>query len=262
LVDYAYNIYNDYKTITSSTVFKSNITVPPTLLLNNFGNKRPIVNEAKIVSDTSAMEQISNGVYRYTIKVPFVNEFDLPTAVDTVQAEIQLTDSTESAGTTLFNTPVNSGSVSINNVEVNKQYSIRLRYFGKTGNVGKWTNTFIHTVIGKSANYQTVDSVDVVKSKRNLVITPKSSSVPNDFNYYEIRIWKNDSIGDFWISTDSAIKKFTTIDSVSIDLRTFDKPRISHNGIKYRVACRARDTSGNYSPVSALASITLYTILP
>jgi len=273
LVDYGvndeYDIYSDYKTlITSNTIFKSNITLPPTLLLNNIGNKKPIIDTTKITSNDSAMEQIGNGVYRYTIKIPFVNMADLPATVDIVEAEVQLTESTESSGVSLFTATVSSNSITITNIEVNKQYNIRLRYVSKTGNVGQWTDLVTHTVLGKNANYQTVTSVKVIKSKRNLIITPKSDSLHSDFKCYEIRIWQNGGIGDFWSqfgnegNSNFKIQKFATTDSISIDLRNFNSPRISHAGVKYRIACRALDTSGNYSPASALTDITLKTIYP
>jgi hypothetical protein len=266
LVDYGvndqYDLFADYRTFTSDTVFKSNITVPPALLLNSIGDKKPIVDATKIISDTTAMEQIGNGVYRYTIKVPFVNMSDLPATVESVQAEVKLSDSNESAGTTLFTAPVLSNSITINNIEVNKQYNIRLRYISKTGNVGQWTDVITHTVLGKNANYQTITSIGIAKSKRNLIITPISDSIHSDFKCYEIRIWKNEGIGDFWTSTDSKIQKFTTTNSISVDLRNFDTPRISHSGVQYRVACRAVDTSGNYSPTSAINTITLKTMYP
>lgn len=267
LVDYGvtstYNIFTDYRTLTSDTIFQTNITLPPTLLITNFNNLTPTLPDPSLVlSDYSVMQQVSSGVYAYAIKMPFTNPANLPITADTVEAEVSLSTSQESAGTFSVKVPAQGNSITINNIEVNKEYKIRLRYVGSDGKVGLWSNFITHTVIGKSNNYQTVDSLTVVKSKRNLVITPVSNNIHSDFNCYEIRVWKNSGSGDFWTSTDATIQKFTTINSVTIDLRLFASPRIAHTGVQYRVACRALDTSGNYSPVSALTSITLFTIQP
>ena len=264
LVDYGvtsdYNIFTDYRTLTSDIIFETDITRPAIQLLNAFGTKVPSI--VSIVSDSSVMEQISSGVYRYTAKLSFVNPVDLPITAESVEAQISLSNAQESGDVKSFMAPFDSGSITFTNVDVNTEYKIRLRYVGKDGKTGSWTDFVTHTIIGKSENYQVVDSVTVTKSKRNLVITPYAEFINSDFKYYEIKVWQNGGIGDFWDSTDPGIKVFTGIGAVTIDTRIFDSPRILHEGVKYRVACRALDTSGNYSKVSALTSITLYTIYP
>lgn len=264
LVDYGvtsdYNIFTDYRNLTSDTIFETNITLPAAQLLNTFGTKVPSI--VSIVSDSSVMEQISSGVYRYIAKLSFVNPVDLPVTAESVEAQISLVNAQESSDVKSFVSPVDSGSITFTGVDVNTEYKIRLRYVGKDGKTGSWTDFVTHTIIGKSENYQAVDSVTITKSKRNLVITPYAEFINSDFKYYEIKIWQNGGIGDFWDSTDPGIKIFTGIGAITVDTRIFDSPRILPEGVKYRVACRALDTSGNYSKVSALTSITLFTISP
>jgi hypothetical protein len=156
-----------------------------------------------------------------------------------------------------------SGSITIPSVMAGEIYKIRVRYVGQDGRTGAWSNWQNHTVIGRINNYSEITSITVKRSKRFLNILPVSSIVPKDFNYYEIRVFKDSGTGDFWTSTDANIKKFTSTGAVSVDLKDFTTPRLSASpGTQYRIACRMVDNAGNYNSTSTLTSILLTKIAP
>ena len=266
LVDYGvtdtYNIFSDYTSLSSSTIFETQITLPPELLINSFGTKVPEI--TSLTSDVTAMEEIAPGVYRYSIKVAFTNALDLPSAASSVEAQILLKDAQDTTSIRSVVTLLETGNLTFNNVDVQKVYKIRLRYVGRDGRTGQWTDYQEHTVIGKLINYQLVDQLTVVRSKRNLIVTPYIEIVPNDFKSFEVRVWKDSGTGDFWDNVDptSGIKSYAGIGAVTVDLKDFESPRLSEAGTKYRVACRVLDNAGNYSNISTLSSITLKTISP
>jgi hypothetical protein len=264
LVDYGvtdtYNIFEDYRALSSSTIFETQITLPPELLIDSFGTKVPAV--TSLTSDVTAMEEIAPGVYRYSIKVAFTNAVDLPSAAVGVEAEILLKNAQDTTGIRSVVTPLETCALTFNNVDVQKVYKIRLRYVGRDGRTGQWTEWQEHTVVGKLQNYQLVDQLTVVRAKRNLIITPYIQIVPNDFKSFEVRIWKNSGTGDFWDTVNSEIKVYSGIGAIAVDLKDFASPRLSEAGVTYRVACRVLDNVGNYSSSSTLSSITIKTISP
>jgi hypothetical protein len=266
LVDYGvtdtYNIFTDYRSLSSSTIFETQITLPPQLLINSFGDKVPAI--TSLTSDVTAMEEIAPGIYRYSIKASFTNALDLPSTAASVEAQILLKNAIDTTGIRSVITPLESCALTFNNVDVQKVYKIRLRYVGKDGRTGQWTEYQEHTVVGKLLNYQLVDQITVVRSKRNLIITPYIAIVPNDFKSFEVRVWKDSGTGDFWDNTDpeSGIKSYAGIGAITIDLRDFASPRLSEAGVQYRVACRVLDNAGNYSNTSTLGAITIKTISP
>lgn len=264
LVDYGvtdtYDIFQDYRSLSSSTIFETQITLPPELLIDSFGTKVPAV--TSLTSDVTAMEEIAPGVYRYSIKVAFTNAIDLPSAASKVEAEILLKNAQDTASIRSVVTPLESCALTFNNVDVEKVYKIRLRYVGRDGRTGQWTEWQEHTVVGKVQNYQLVDQLTVVRAKRNLIITPYIQIVPNDFKSFEVRIWKNSGTGDFWDTANSEIKVYSGIGAITVDLKDFASPRLSEAGVKYRVACRVLDNVGNYSSSSTLSSLTIKTISP
>jgi hypothetical protein len=264
LVDYGvtdtYNIFDDYRSFSSSTVFETQISLAPELLISSFGNKVPSI--TLLTSDGSVMEEIASGIYRYSIKVSFTNDVDLPSSALNVEGEILLKNTQGNSSIRSAITPLETGTLTFNNVDVQKVYKIRLRYVGRDGRTGQWTEYQEHTVVGKVQNFQLVDQLTVVRSKRNLIITPYIEFVPNDFKVFETRIWKDSGNGDFWNSTDTNIRTYTSLGILSVDLRDFPAPRISEAGTKYRIACRVLDNAGNYSSTSILSSITIKTIRP
>jgi hypothetical protein len=266
LVDYGvtptYNIFTDYLNLTESVVFESQLSLPQQLQINSLGLKVPTI--TSLISDGSAMEEIAFGVYQYSIKVAFINSVDLPTTATTVQGEIILKDAQDNTNARSVFVPLETGNLIFNNVDVEKIYKIRLRYVGRDGRTGQWTEYQEHTVVGRVQNFQLVDQLTVIRSKRNLVITPYIEIVPNDFKFFEFRVWKDLGTGDFWDNADpeSGIRSYASVSAVTVDLRDFQSPRLSKAGTKYRVACRVLDNAGNYSNTSTLGSITIKTISP
>jgi hypothetical protein len=208
------------------------------------------------------MQEIAPGVYRYSINVSFTNDLDLPAAAYTVEGEIQLRDATDSSGIRSVSSPLENCSLTFNNVDVQKAYKIRLRYVGRDGRTGQWTEWQNHTVVGKVQNFQIVDQITVVRAKRNLIITPYIAIVPNDFKSFEVRVWQNSGTGDFWNTINSGIKVYSGIGAITVDLKNFVSPRLSEAGVRYRIACRVLDNVGNYSSSSTLGAIIIKTISP
>jgi hypothetical protein len=276
LVDYGvtdtYNIFTDYLTLTAAQVFQTNITKPPELLQNSFSELDvPVV--TKLQSDDLVADIISPGVYSYKICVSYANSKtttlnqlvavnNLPTNVHSVECQYDISSSTSSSNYRTITVPFLSNTINIPNVIAGETYKIRLRYVSLDGRVGSWSNWITHTVVGKIANYNTVENITVVRKATNLIITPVVARLPDDFNHYEIRVYKDSGTGDFWTSTNASIKKYTGTGAVTVNLNEFSKPRISAAGTKYRIACRMIDNIGNSSTTSALTSITLYTIAP
>jgi hypothetical protein len=265
MVDYGvtstYNIFTDYQNLTEATVFETQITQPAKGLLNSFGSTdKPTI--TYIQSDDLVADLISPGTYAYKIKVSYANPTTLPNTVGSVECQYAYSSTTNSSGYKSIIVEYKSNTVEIPNVIAGEEYKIRLRYLSNDGRVGLWSTWLNHTVSGKLVNYNTVTSVSVKRSKKTLVITPFTSTMPNDFKYFEIKVFKDPGTGDFWTSTDTSIKTYTSVGTLNVNLSDFVSPRLSHTGTKYRIACRMLDNAGNYSTSSALTSIVLYDISP
>lgn len=265
LVDYGvtstYNIFNDYQSLTEATVFETKITLPSKGLINGL-TATDVPNITYIQSDDLVADIISPGTYAYKIKISYSNSPNLPNTVSTVECQYDYTSAANSRGYKSINVDFLSNTIEIPNVIAGEVYKIRLRYVSSDGRVGTWTNWITHTVTGKLANYNQVTSLTVKRSKKFLVITPFVTLLPDDFKYFETRVFKDNGSGDFWTDTNTAIKKYTSTGPVNVDLKDFSSPRLSASGIQYRIACRMVDATGNYSTVSALTSILLYNIAP
>lgn len=266
LVDYGvssnYNIFNNYPTTSSDTVFVANITRPSMNLINQVGNRVPIVDPAKAISDDSVMIRTAPGIYEYVIKVFYYNAPDLSNDIGFVVAEVIPADAVDTTGGRLITEPITTNSITINKVQEGSEYRYRLRYLTKSGKLGIWTPWYTHIVQGKLINFDKVDTLSIVKSKRYLNITPYLSVIPQNFKYFEVRVWKDAGTGDFWDTEDASIKAYTSSGAISVDLRDFEQPRLSVLGTQYRVACRILDNFGNYSSISTLGNITIETIHP
>lgn len=266
MVDYGvtdtYNIFNDYQSLTEATVFETQIKKTSRALLNSFkATDKPTI--TFIQSGDLVADIISPGTYSYKIKISYANTATvLPNTVANVECEYAYSTATGSSGNKSILVDYTSNTVEIPNVIAGETYKVRLRYTSTDGRVGLWTTWSNHTVVGRTINYNEVTSVSVKRSKKTLVITPYASNMPADLKYFEIKVFKDPGTGDFWTSTDTNIKTYTTVGTININLSDFSSPRISSSGTKYRIACRMLDSAGNYSTNSTLTSIVLYNISP
>jgi hypothetical protein len=262
LTDYSPQIYSiDFDAEYPEIIYNPNYVKPPKDLMNSFTeNQKPVI--TLVYSDDRASDMISPGVYKYNIKIAFATFENLPLNVKYVQCEYIFSSEENSNNTKVLYSEFSSGTIVIPDVMVGEEYKFRLRYVTEDSRFSEWTAYQTHTVVGRETNYGDVDSVSVTRSRRFLNITPVIDPLPSDFNYFEIRIFKDSGTGDFWDSNNVNIFKTTTTGVAVVDLLNFSSPRISEQGIKYRIACRAVDTAGNYSNSSgsALTSITITTI--
>jgi sulfur carrier protein ThiS len=265
LVDYGvndnYNIFTDYLTLTANTVFETKITKPPELLQNSFGDTDvPIV--TKTLSDDSVADIISPGTYAYNIKISYANSSNLPNTISSVECQYDISSSTNSANYRSITVPFQAYTIKIPNVIKGEIYKYRLRYTSTDGRTGVWSSWYTHTVNGKQFNYNNVDTVLIKRVGRYISVIPSMTTLPDDFKFYEVRVFKDSGTGDFWDSSDASIIKTKTTSTANIDLKQFAAHRISATGVKYRVAVRTVNTVGNYSTTSLLGDITLTTITP
>lgn len=239
LVDYGvtpeYNIFTDYQNLTESTVFESQITLPPALQVENFGTKTPLI--TGFVSDESVMERVSKGVFRFKINVAFVNASQLPTNVESVEVQYDLLDSTVGTNFRSVFVPYQNGSASIADVKESETYKVRMRYVGRNGVVGNWTDYSNHTVVGKTNPPSSVTNfvASADKSSGQLLVTWTPNPEPDVYTY-EIR---TQDIG--WGTDDSSRLFFGDVTKAFI--------KYNANG-SMNLFIRAVDTSGNYSLAS------------
>jgi hypothetical protein len=154
LVDYgvtsSYNLFTGYESKTNALKFLSNITLSPTLLIDSMGEAKPTITTASIKSDESVMELISPGIFRYRLSVPYTTSTDIPSTVASVEGQINLAGASSDIGVTSHIVVFDNGTISFTDVQEGVRYKVRLRYVGKDGRTGKWTDWVEHKVVGKS----------------------------------------------------------------------------------------------------------------
>jgi sulfur carrier protein ThiS len=240
LVDYGvtpqYNIFTNYLNLTASTVFESQITLPPSLQIDSFGSKVPVI--TGFVSDESVMQRVAKGVFRYTINVAFVNAAQLPQTVDYVEVQYDLLDSDNSTNFKSILVPYQTGSVSIADVNEGSTYKIRMRYVGRNSVLGNWSNYSNHTVVGKTNPPSAVTGFTVSsdRSSGQLLFSWIENSEP-DTSTYEIR-----TTNTGWGSSDSARIFYGNA------TKAFTTSSVSTSTIFY---IKAVDSSRNYSLASS-----------
>ena len=266
MVDYgvtsSYNVFTDYANITSNAVFEALITEPPTELSLQVGNLIPIVNPAQVLSDGRVARRLSPGVYEYIIRVPYSNPPNLPNDVGFVMAEMIPANMPDTSGTVTFKADISLRSIDLTGVQEGQVYRFRLRYVTKSGKFGPWTNWFGHLVAGKNTNYYTVPGLALDLDTTYIVATTIAPNDSPDFKTYEFRLYKDTGVEDFWDidPKTNGILVVQSRTSARFNLLDMPNPRISTEGITYRVACRAIDSSNNYSATSALGTIVVKTI--
>ena len=271
----SYNIFNDYSTLSESTIFATNITLPESLTSLQLTDIPTITS---LNSDISDAEIIAPGTYRYRIRVSYSNSSGtLSQHIKQVECQYDLVGVNDLERSVLVN--YDSNTVYIPDVDIGKEYKIKLRYITRDGITGPWTTESTHTVIGKTKNLDTVNSIIAVQKDKFIELNPVINPVPVDFKQFEIRVWKaTKATSDFWDYTSNianglinaagesaqpAIFKIIKTSGIcTVDLTEFSQPRISDAGVIYNIACRAIDTAGNYSKYSALTFVTVRALQP
>ena len=273
LMDYgvtdSYNIFTDYKNLTANTIFKTQITLPTTPLINSF-NDGQVPTVTSVYSDERAVDIISPGVYKYNIKISYATVDTIPVNTTHVMCEYSYVNDTAGTSanpgtitTNLVSSEATSGTITISDVVAGERYRYRLRYVTSNNIVGPWTEYATHQVVGLTINRALISSISVKRLTKVLRINIVVATLPKDFKYFKIKIFKDNGTGDFWFNSNSSIITVNTSATyVDVNLLDFASPRISASGIKYRIAARMVDAAGNESLVSALTDITLTTISP
>ena len=261
LVDYNQAMYSiDSSPDYPIPSFTPNITKYPDNFTNTISQYPTITS---ITSDVTAASVVASGVYSPRIRVSYTEtpgQKPLGTYITNVELQWRMSTDTNSTWPNKAMSPIGTDSCYATDIVTGEGYDVRIRYVSFDGLAGPWTTAYGHTIVGKTINYNTPSSVTVRRSGKTLAISPAVTAWPRDFDHFEVRVFKDPGSGDFWNTVDASIKTYTTSGSINVELKDFASPRISHAGTNYRVACRLVDTSGNYSPTSVLASITITTL--
>lgn len=190
LVDYGvtstYNIFTDYLSLSASTVFESQITLPPVLQVQAFGDKVPFI--TGFVSDESVMERISRGVFKYNINVAYFNASQLPSNVEYVEVQYDLLSSTTGVNYKSIFVPYQNGSANIGDVKEGEVYKVRMRYVSRDGKLGNWSAYSNHTVVGKTNPPSQVTGFTITAEKLTGKLLLSWNENPEiDTKNYEVR---------------------------------------------------------------------------
>ncbi len=162
----------------------------------------------------------------------------------------------------------------LNGVSATAATTYYIKAYDTRGNYSATAQSFVHDVTAPGTMAGATVSVSRKTAYLNFTVA-SAPAQPVDFDCYEFRVGQvragatsgNDTpsavvsgtTDNFWSDPDCTIVRSAT-SKATVDIRLFDTPRYTTAGIVYRVACRMRDKSGNYSPASALGSITVTSI--
>ena len=276
LVDYSPQIYTT--DLTQLPIYNANITPISPFVVQNTIISAPVI--TSIISNSPLSQEITNGIYRNVAIISFSNPADLTKNAEIIQVQIvESTASIESASlNNLYYINKEQGSIVINDLITGGLYKVRARYANQMGTIsGPWSDISFFVNIGKDTNYYTAPTLTMDLDGTLIKAYPGNTVKPSNFKHFEYRIYKDTGSEDFWdlpvvghTATDAETTLAATYNIFSMTSTNegvFDissslnpKPRISTQGVEYRVACRAVDTSGNYSETSTLGAITVKTI--
>jgi len=276
LVDYSPQIYTT--DLTQLPIYNANITPISPFVVQNTIISAPVI--TSIISNSPLSQEITNGIYRNVAIISFSNPADLTKNAEIIQVQIvESTASIESASlNNLYYINKEQGSIVINDLITGGLYKVRARYANQMGTIsGPWSDISFFVNIGKDTNYYTAPTLTMDLDGTLIKAYPGNTVKPSNFKHFEYRIYKDPGSEDFWdlpVVGHTATGAETTLAATynifsmtSTNEGVFDissslnpKPRISAQGVEYRVACRAVDTSGNYSETSTLGAITVKTI--
>lgn len=265
LVDYGvtdtYNIFDDYLNYTALPDFETQISLPPLLTRNNYkDNEKPIV--VGIFSGSLNSILVGSNLYTYAIKVSYVNPDEkVNTKTQYVECEYIDTQNDDGLESRYERVPFIAGSVILREVEQGRTYKIRLRYIGLDGSVGPWTLWTDYLVQAFDDTGLIGLTVFADRVTRYLDITPSTTDnlLPVDFKHYEFKVFKNETNVAFWDTEAPEDLLITKIgaSTTRFNLRDFATPRLSEQGIKFRIACRMVGTMNNYLTDIAITNVYL-----
>ena len=269
LVDYSAGIYTENHEQMYSNITDAIIVSPPSDLQNSIV-VAPV--SAEFMSGEYTATTVSDTLLSYNIRVILRHAEVLPSTVTSVEIQYIPSESNFDTSLNITRRIFDLGeSIILPDVEIDKEYKIRIRYVGTDGRAGPWMlnntlNYFTYTV-QRAPLYDDRPQVLNIDLDRSTLLVTISRDVepPANFSHYEFRVLKDpDSVvyGDFWSIGDNPedpryvdLVKATTINNeISINLLNFSRPRIDPDGIMYRIACRSVDTNNNISSMSLIGS--------
>lgn len=189
LVDYSPELYSINLTQNVYVpTYNPNITLIPEKLINTI-KQIPQIVANNIVSDESVLTTTASGALISNIRVPYNNPNDLPVSVSHIEIQYDLNSSTSSDNWQFREVvPIKTGSVTISDVQDAVAYKIRARYVTDVGTIGPWSNTLVHTVIGKTTPPATVTGfVTPTLNQTSLTLTLNWNTSPErDIGGYEV----------------------------------------------------------------------------
>ena len=274
LADYSPEIYAiDLDSDSELPSFQPNISNSGTEVVQNTITQSPVI--SGITSSVDFAVEISRGVYENSAVVNLSDVTGLTDQAKIVEVQVVLgnADFTDSSSIT-HRADKSSGSVSIRGLRTGTTYKLRARYTNTSGTVvGPWSRIYYFVNSGKDTNYYVAPLLDVILEGTDIVVTvPNEYKVgttffnlqkPEDFKVFEYRLYKDTGIEDFWDiapTEQNAIKVVQSVGEARFSLLGIPLPRISQQGVTYRVACRAVDVNNNYSAESVLGTIVVKTI--
>lgn len=265
-------VYNANISPIASDTFKNIINYPPTIV--------------QVISDHGLSEEISKGILQNVLIISFATpvtsstgETILIQAATTIEVQIALSDASfsDTNAVVYAKVPKTQSSYIAYGLQTDAIYKIRARYTNGNGNIlGPWSEVFFVTNNGNNTNTFIAPTLVMDLDGTEIKAYPGNTIKPTDFKHYEYRLYKDTGSEDFWelpvVGKTSTLTETTLAATYNIRYMTstnegtFDisinnpTPRISTQGVTYRVACRAVDNNGNYSETSRLGSINVKTI--
>lgn len=192
LMDYGGSALFDNYTDLTGIEYSPNITVKPINLIPSLGDKVPTIVENEIISDESVIELLSNNTYSFGLKIPFEHADNLPTNVNSVEAQIDESSDASSTDYSAVRTvyvDYTANSVTFREVEEGKVYRVRLRYIGKDGRTGPYTSWVVApAIVGRTTPPDSVSEIIASINSASGDIQISWSSVASiDIDGYEVR---------------------------------------------------------------------------
>lgn len=246
-------------------VFDPNITNTDVDVVNNGIYLTPEI--TNIVSDSPMSEEISRGVYQNVLMVSFASAAGAGRNAERIEVQIlpsdEIFDNTSMQNS--YSIPKEQSSIRITSLKTGGMYKLRARYTNSTKSIsGPWTREYVVTNSGRDTNNYAAPNLVVVLDNTNIIATvPADLNKPADFDKFEFRMYKDTGVEDFW-DLDPAAHGILITQGTSegiFNLLDVPLPRISKDGITYRIACRALDRSGNYSASSTMGTVIVSTIV-